>query len=497
MEIPDRFQAVLYGDGRIAFHYGFIAAGDGIVGVFSNAEPTRGALIASIVDGRDPELPGYLDLLEAAIYATDTDAVILEFTTRDPIPTPGSDTWYSYRLYFDTDAPYWTDFNLSDLAFVWQVDLGADGEYRPRVGRVLESDAANRIALLVDITDVSGISASAIAGTAEFHGNTFVGGESSRPARISLPEAAPTTDLSRSDGRVSRRQNEVFHYRGVPDLEKIACRVIEVLGDRFDVIVFHGEFRLDSQEDASPWTGYEHGAKGIGVEARRPSPCSDRLMGHYARPVWMPVVNETNFDDQLVLFAHEFGHSWMAYLSYEKDGKPEPLYGDYCACHWRLDLHAPAAFPWHADAAGPISIMGGRFWRENGDGTYTAIFAYHGGGFSWLDLYVMGLADAGEVPEMFLLPNLKGINEVDARGTHAGEKEIVSIRQVVAVHGPRTPGVGSSQKDFKAGFAYLVAPGQAPSADLLDRHAKLVDKVQEHWFHITGGRSRITALTAR
>ena len=39
---------------------------------------------------------------------------------------------------------------------------------------------------------------------------------------------------------------------------------------------------------------------------------------------------------------------------------------------------------------------------------------------------------------------------------------------------------------------YLLEPGQTPSPDLFALHVEYRDKVQEHWFHITGGRSLIT-----
>ena len=205
---------------------------------------------------------------------------------------------------------------------------------------------------------------------------------------------------------------------------------------------------------------------------------------------------DRRFDAELALFAHEFIHTWGVSLSYEKNGEREPLYDGYCQCHWRRDLHTSAAFPWHGGEA--MSIMDGRFWRDNGDGTFTPITRYTSGGPSWLDLYLMGLADASEVPDMFILRNL----QVVAGGTggdiwweggvYTGEREVISINQIIAAEGPREPSAAESQKDFNAGFVYLVWPGQTPSPDLLDLHAEYRNKVQEHWFHITGGRSLIT-----
>ena len=107
-EQPARFQTALGADGSVKFSYADVLLGDGISGLFSAEEVTRGDLIGNVVDPVDSTLPGHLDLLEAAVYKSNTDAVILEFTTREAIPTPPAGTLYSYRLYFDTDPP-WVD----------------------------------------------------------------------------------------------------------------------------------------------------------------------------------------------------------------------------------------------------------------------------------------------------------------------------------------------------------------------------------------------------
>ena len=136
--------------------------------------------------------------------------------------------------------------------------------------------------------------------------------------------------------------------------------------------------------------------------------------------------------------------------------------------------------------------MGGRFWRENDDGTFTPLVDDWGGGPSWLDLYAMGLAKASEVPDTFILRNVRPVNHDDPYGPHTGDKEIVTIEQVVAAEGPRVPSAEDAQKDFNAAFVYLLEPGRTPDADLLRLHAEYRDKVIEHWSHITGGRSRVT-----
>ena len=509
-EKPARFQAVLRADGSIEFNYIDVTFGDGIVGLFPNEEVTKGDLIASVVDGKNSGLPGHLDLLEVAVYATNTDAVIFEITTRAPHTRA-----QFYHIHFDTDRPYWTDYGHEDLDFSWGIDVYADGEYfvwHSGVHRVklLASDGSNRLALLADIRDPQGLSASVIAGVGAIDGN-WKFSDTSSPTRIELPSAPHVrVDLSQSHSRFSQRQHEVFHYRSAPDSEEIACRIIDVLGDRFDLFVFHNEFRIDSQESGTPVRPHYGNARaeGTGIPWNFGVPCGEgRLKAVWELPVWMKsdhVINRNRYHDErarfdrgLLLFAHEFMHAWTAHASYKRNGQREPLPGNYCRCHWRPDLHIPAAFPWHEEEAGPRSLMGGRYWRENGDGTFTPIDGYHGGGHSWLDLYMMGVADASEVPDMFILRNLQALTEGNGEdgywgGVFTGDKESISIEQIIAAEGPRKPSVTRSQKVFNAGFVYLLEPGKTPTADLLDLHAEYRDKVVEHWSHITGGRSHIT-----
>ena len=138
-------------------------------------------------------------------------------------------------------------------------------------------------------------------------------------------------------------------------------------------------------------------------------------------------------------------------------------------------------------------MMGGRYWRENADGTFTPLDGYWGGGPSWLDLYMMGLARANEVPDTFIVRNLQPVREGDTWGRHTGDKEIVTLEQVVRAEGRRRPPAARARKNFNTAFVYLLAPGRTPDEELLSLHADLLRKAIEHWSHVTGQRSRMTA----
>lgn len=528
---PSRFQAVLSANGQIAFSYVDISLGDGIVGLISGDKFAKGRLLARIADGTDASLSGHLDLLDTSIYASmNTDALILEFTLREDIPSPQDGDVYSYRVYFDADEPYLDRPRYSsDLDFYWAVDVRPSGARRVWArGRgevqILPGEANNRVGLVVENDKGSPPIRAAVYASATHWVNGSSGEQDhSGITLVDLPGTSNATeiDLSQSDTRLTSQQSEVFRYRSVPDLDAIICGVVDTLGDEFDLFVFHSEFRLDVQSPLTPWNPYPENTnvQGIGHVPVFSPPCGTRrLKGRWSLPVWIgssAVVDHslderTRFDRGLRLLAHEFSHSWTAHLTYLRDGVAEPLFGSDCQCHWREDLHLPAAFPWHPEGRGPRSHMGGGYWRENGDGTFTrrdhaywhenadGTFTprsgYQNGGHSWLDLYAMGLADASEVPDMFIVQNLQPVNASAPKGPHTGDKEIVSIAQIVAAEGTRIPSAGDAQKDFNAAFVYLLEPGQGADAEMLRLHADYRDKVVEYWSHVTGGRSRITTI---
>ena len=294
---------------------------------------------------------------------------------------------------------------------------------------------------------------------------------------------------------------EVFHHTGVKDhLVPIGCRLIETLGDEFDALVFHSQFRYDLQFSGSWWGYYPANTpiQGIGFSEsllnERKSPCGTRLRGQWGFSIWTKSDFVAVVDNSGGLapgpegtwhLAHEFTHTWTAAASYLQDGEIEPLADD--RGHWLPGLHTPSAF------AKTGSIMGGDFWKENANGTFTRVLGQtkEEHGLSWLDLYLMGLATAVEVTDTFLLRNLRETGD-GWRGPHTAEKETVTAEQILDAMGPRDPPAARSQKVFNIGFVYLLEPGQTPDQDQLRFHALFLDGALEYWARITGGRSRLT-----
>ena len=506
------FQIVLHSDGRIALNYGpepqdpDEAFGDGIVGLLPGVVKT--GLLGSIPDPVDGSVPAHLDLVKTALYATaEPDRVLVEFTTRGPIrPIPSQGIFYTVVI--------------DDWDFLAGVALQPDGsrtaQWDAKAAYDLDVDD-NRIGLLFDSGEFSGHSTSVLAFARSRNQPTGSWGPryGEHSAVISFPEAADPApiDLSQPDPRPSAAQYEVFRYPMIRDgregVGHVSCRIIEVLGDHFDLLAFNSEFRVDQQGPgpAHGFAGFYHKniqaeVTGIGPPAGDyATPCETRLKNSWGFPTWMKadsvadesyaeLPGQTPYDPGLTTFAHEMGHTWLAAAQYMKDGERRLMTAGE-GSHWARELHAPAPFPWLGTENG--SVMGGAYWRENSDGTFTPTSGWStkGGGFSWLDLYLMGLATPDEVPDMFVLHNVKQVGE-RWDGPHTAEKEIVTMEQIVAAIGPRNPPPERAPKVFNIGFVYFLLPGQEPDPELLRELVRYRDRALEHWRHVTGGRGQLS-----
>ena len=127
------------------------------------------------------------------------------------------------------------------------------------------------------------------------------------------------------------------------------------------------------------------------------------------------------------------------------------------------------------------------------DGTFSQLddnFYVPATGWSPLELYLMGLATASEVPDFFLLRNLKPVGK-DDRGypTFKADRVKITIKDVIATLGPRQPDFEHSQKIFNTGIVALVLHDASPSRELVDRLNAIREAYIEFWATTTGHRS--------
>lgn len=283
----------------------------------------------------------------------------------------------------------------------------------------------------------------------------------------------------------------------------MSCSVIRALGDNFDFFVWYSDFPVDNQEAGSPSTG-PRGAgtaglvTGTGQRNGRPEEygSAGRLQWMYAQPVWIgsnqgqersPDGKMTGYNYAMSQIPHELAHRWTANATAKVGDETIPL----GPTHWDRGLHAPAAFPYRRIVE--ASLMGGGYWQDNFDGTYSQLddnFYVPATGWSPLELYLMGLAPASEVPDFFLLRNLKPAGK-DDRGypKFTADRVKITVRDVIASLGPRQPDFEHSQKVFNTGFVALVRHGASPSRELVERLNAIREAYIEFWATTTGRRS--------
>jgi hypothetical protein len=345
------------------------------------------------------------------------------------------------------------------------------------------------------------------------------------------PLAVHFSSLSRKDGPFAVVY-ESFHYLGVPKPQDLSCTIIKALGDKFDFLAYYSDFRIDNQEASTPSDGPVGGnVTGIGqtqhdqTQAFLESRCTQgRFQLGFAQPVYVGA-NEaqerppegtpaggshdiTFYSRQLAQnsphgkpapynyavghLGHEIGHRWSAYASAKVNGETI-LLGPWP--HWAPGLQARVAFPYSLPLE--ASTLGGGVWQDNFDGTYTQLrdgFFVPATGYSYLDLYLMGLISAAEVPDFFILKNLvRAGKDAHGRPLFRAERTKVTIQDVIAAEGPRVPDVDHSQRKFNTGIVVVVEHGRSPSHELIERANGIRRQWMKFWQTTTGHRASMSA----
>jgi hypothetical protein len=316
---------------------------------------------------------------------------------------------------------------------------------------------------------------------------------------------SPDVDLSavtKGDGPFQVAY-EGFHWPGIPRAQDVACSVITALGDKFDFIAMYSDFRVDNPEGGTPSTGPRGGnVAGIGSNTSGlGNYCSQgQLQWMFVEPVSTSAVQiqerspDGRFADYnyaMSQIGHELGHRWAADARALVNGETIAL----GPVHWATGLQIPAAFPY----SNPVEAdaMGGSSWKDNGDGTYTQLdrdYYSPAKGFSWLGLYLMGLAKPEEVPPFFILRNLQRTGQQDPAGhpIYRGDKTDITIQDVIAAMGARVPDAEHSQKAFNTAIVVMTMPGKQPTPELLSAAGNIAAHWITYWSKTTGGRSVMT-----
>ena len=359
------------------------------------------------------------------------------------------------------------------------------------------------------------------------------------PARV---EAVDLSAVKASDGPFTTVY-ESFHYLSLPNSRDLTCTVLKALGDKFDFLAYYADFRIDNQEAGTPSNGALGGGPGggavtgIGAEQRNlASYCTaGRFQWQFIQPVYVganqmqerPPAGYTDtsprtigayahqlgqrttdggippYNYALAQIGHEMGHRWSAFVSAriqprmntDEHGSRQVETMPLGPTHWARGLHAPVPFPFQRPTE--ASAMGGGVWQDNLDGTFTQLdddYYVPATGWSYLDLYLMGIISPAEVPDFFILRNLQPQGR-DANGhpIFKADRTKVTIQDVIAVEGPRTPDVNHSQRQFNTGMVMMVEHGQQPSQRLIQETEGIRKQWIEYWPITTNQRVTMTA----
>ncbi|MGB7134225.1 MAG: hypothetical protein WBD46_02995 [Acidobacteriaceae bacterium] len=541
----NRFQAVLHKDGAIDLSWDKVAARDAIVGIYPLVPHEGEKTLGSFSTPGIPSMPANLDIRSIGISEVNHLYFKVSLEGRGPM-LPTTDPGIAGLAYFvclDRRAPSGGCSPGGRNDVVWAI-RGFGGRTRgtfhmgPRYlafGSGLARQVAvdgNSIAVQGtlpegykpgDVVYVSAaVQAPSMLTPAQIppHPVTLAGVASPEVHFSSLPPSSGPYPVV----------FEAFHYLNPPRMQDLTCSVIQVLGDKFDLLAYYSDFRIDNPEAGTssdgPLGGGPAGGKvtGIGAEQGRLSDyCSKgRFQWQFIQPVYVganqmqeyPPQSFTSsdthnigdylqqlaertpngkippYDYAMSQIGHEMGHRWAAFVSAKVNGETI----DLGPVHWAMGLQAPVAFPYQRPTE--ASAMGGGVWQDNFDGTFTQLddnYYVPATGYSFLDLYLMGFISPSEVPDFFILRNLvRSGRDANGHPIFRADRTRVTIQDVIAAEGPRLPDVEHSQRDFNTGMVMVVEHGKSPSTELIERTNGIRERWMDYWTTVTGHRSIMT-----
>jgi hypothetical protein len=546
----NRFQAVLAKDGSVEMSYQQVTAKDAIVGIYPMVTGTSEKPIGTVAGEEHPAVAAHLDIKNVKLAAVDGAFLKVTLEMRGPVLPEGDAglAGVTYRISFDGHKPMPTTPEGAKPDAVWTIRGGGgrgQGGGGRGAGPSRYSASGTGLSPIVkaegNTLSVQGLLPAGFKAGQQVavYADVITGGRQGTTAMQVAPKALTLTGIRDPEVHLSGMKKddgpypvifESFHYLSLPKMRDLSCSIIKGLGDKFDMLAYYSDFRIDNQEAGTPSDGPLGGGPaggsvtGIGApQEGLASYCTQgRFQWEFIQPVYVGsnqmyerppegltdtnthnivtyahVVGERSpdgkippYDYAMSQIGHEMGHRWGAFVSAKVGNETFPL----GPTHWARGLQAPVAFPYQRPVE--ASAMGGGVWQDNFDGTFTQLdddYYVPATGWSYLDLYLMGLIAPSEVPDFFMLRNLVAAGR-DANGhpIFKADRTKVTVQDVIAVQGPRLPDVDHSQKKFNTGMVMVVEHGKKPSPELIERTNGIRLRWMDYWETTTGHRSTMT-----
>jgi len=329
-------------------------------------------------------------------------------------------------------------------------------------------------------------------GTGYLWTDTFV-----TPVSWSAATTRVQSDLSEFDSRSNISARPIIEVFNLPilNVEEIWKRIkasYNLTDADVDGVAIYQTFFTDIVAYASGYsTGGNPGVDGIGsgfggsgtTTPRRPALLHMNKLGYG----WNATPN-----GRMLMLTHEFGHRWLYRLRIMENGvATRSLNPD--SGHPKRGVHMPAAF--NVITSTDSSAMGGGHFTRMGTDVYRTPEQGTHIGYSWHELYLLGLAAASEVEPWFYLKGegLEAPYYPLSNTTFSGvTRTDVVQQQIIGAMGVRTPSYGSSQTQFR--FLHVVvdhptAPATAATiGQVLNEYAR---PFESHFKAITGNRGTL------
>ncbi len=321
----NRFQAVLHKDGTIDLSYEDVHAEDAIVGIYPMVTAGSEKEIGTVSGAEKTSVASNLNIKSVKLTALDGLFLKATIETYGPVLAESDPkiAGIGYRICFDEKKPTGACTQNSSATTVWNIVGFAGGRGGGRLGgspRYIASGTGISPAVKVDGNTISVqgtlpagykdgdqifVSVSALSpGAAPASDGTpspapqpvTVDQVPAHPVKLAglINAAADLSSLKKQDGPFPVVY-EAFHYMKPPRAMDLTCTVINALGDKFDMLAYYSDFRIDNPEAGTSSTGPLGGGPdggavtGIGANQRNlASYCTKgRFQWQFIQPVYV------------------------------------------------------------------------------------------------------------------------------------------------------------------------------------------------------------------
>ena len=272
---------------------------------------------------------------------------------------------------------------------------------------------------------------------------------------------------------------ERFSTQSEVDLVALAKHFYQTHPDNYDQLIIFTDTSVVTGNTFSYESTVNNAIQGIGVDIYNSSGdygSAGRLqsvvvMDRLSKFPDDPTAKVLGENSTLSVIGQEAGHRWLAFLKFKdaNGASSNALLGRDMA-HWSFFLNSDA------------SVMEGNKIDDLGGGAFKTTDAVKR--YSALDQYAMGLLSKSQVPDFFYVESPTNASpRVDATSapqigvTFNGTRRDVSIDDIVAVMGERTPTPATSPKVHRQAFIYMVSAG----ATVDQTQVAKVDTIRKAW----------------